>query len=93
MDRDDLVGVGDEVFTVVGEQPRARLAPQQAAADGLLETPDLVADRGLGQRQALRRAGHPAAIVNGLQRPQQVDVQSVGHGYILYMTRIHGLYV
>ena len=62
---EDAAGVGEEVFPLRSQAQRAGGAGEEAVAKPLLEAPELQADGGLGEAEALGRAADAAGIGDG----------------------------
>ena len=70
--------MAQEQLALRRECHRARAPSQESVSDLLLEPPDLGADGGLGEEEALGRAREPAVVHHGHERAQQVGVEGSG---------------
>ncbi|MNN25771.1 hypothetical protein D3C81_1392580 [compost metagenome] len=67
----DAPGVAKQAFTFKGRTYLPLAAVEHGAAQALLQTAQLLADRGLGEVQALGGAGEVAGIDHGHEAAQQ----------------------
>ncbi|KEH09445.1 hypothetical protein GY14_12720 [Delftia tsuruhatensis] len=80
-EREDALRIGQQALSFQRAFHMAPAAVQQRAAHLLLQPADLLADRGLGQVHALRRAREAAGFGHGAEAAQQGGVYGRGlHG-------------
>src|ERR1700709_234273 len=75
---EDLRGVAQEIFPVLGQRQRARRAIKQRPPDLFFESPDLMADSGLRQIKPTCSLGKSACFGNGDKRAQQARIKIHG---------------
>ena len=73
--REHHLGVVDERAARVGQADSAAGAVHERGAGGLLESGDLLGDRGLGVGERLGGGGEGAVLGDRLEDPQLLDVQ------------------
>jgi multidrug transporter EmrE-like cation transporter len=86
-ERENPLGVRQELLTRPGRGDARRRSVQQRTADGALEFAHLLAERGLGMAERRRGSADAARPHGSDERPQQRDLKIPGHKNRLWRDR------